>query len=111
MSRWPGQGDFCGGLIDELHVIVSAAGPDLLAAKLVLAGLVVDQVTDHDPGVDLKPGDLILDYETTNDVAMGAGDLKRSASWLANKARYGGVLQVLRGDQLMTIELPKGRRP
>ncbi|MHC4178405.1 MAG: hypothetical protein ACYSWU_12910, partial [Planctomycetota bacterium] len=59
------------------------------------------------PDVGLKAGDLIIDYRSTYDLVMGRGFLFSPMRRLAHKARWGGKLEVLRGGQIITIEVAK----
>ena len=83
------------------------AGADLLADKLMLRGTVVEKVLSEGPDVGLEAGDLIIDYERVYDLVMGGFDSFRPMVQLANKARYGGELQVLRGNRVITVTINK----
>jgi len=83
------------------------AGADLLADKRMLRGTVVESVLSEGPDVGLEAGDLIIDYRGVYDLVMGRFDSFRPMVQLANKARYGGELQVLRGNRVITVTINK----
>lgn len=94
-------------------VEVREAGPEILAENLVLKGM---HVVNADPGgtkVDLRVGDLILDYTGPEDLQMRQPDLRdlrftpySTASCLRERSGSGGTggaLRVIRDRQLITL--------
>ena len=101
--------------VTRLQVVVRTANPDLLAEKLILGAVCVDKVLEPIPGVDFRPGDLILDYDTDRIPILPAADsqwspaehVRWSAQWIAQKVYYGRVLHILRGDRMLAVTLPE----
>jgi len=89
--------------VSEWNVKLRPADPALLAEKRLLRGTLVVETSDEENEVGLRKGDLIGDYTSMYDLVMGGFAHFGPARQLANKARYGGKLDVLRGDRLITL--------
>ncbi len=94
-------------VIEPWGVVLRPADADLLRKKLFLRGTLVEKPLDDGPDVGLKAGDLIIDYGSTCDLVMGRAFFFSATRRLAQKARWGGKLEVLRGDRIVTIEVEK----
>jgi hypothetical protein len=89
-------------------VVLKPAGAALLAEKMLLEGTVVEKALPNAPDAGLQAGDVILSYTSVYDVAMARAfpPVRR----LQNMARYGGKLDVLRADRLITVEMKRHER-
>lgn len=95
-----------GGTIEPWGVVLRPAAPDLLAEKGLLVGSVVEKVPADRAGVPLRAGDVIIRYHSVYDLVMGVYGESSAIAHLRNVARYGGKVDVLRGDRLLTLTLP-----
>ncbi|MBC8873305.1 MAG: hypothetical protein H8E44_28040 [Planctomycetes bacterium] len=102
-SDAPASADRDGVIVPEWNVTLRPADPALLAKQGLLRGTVVSETSDDGNKVGLLKGDVIVDYERVYDLVMGRFAHFGPAKQLANKARYGGELEVLRGDRLITL--------
>jgi hypothetical protein len=93
--------------LKDWNLTLRLPGDDVLAQNLVLSGALVEKIHGRGPGIDLKPGDLILHYGGTYDMAMGVDRLERTNPWLKNKRQRGGTIKVLRGGQIIDVQVPK----
>jgi len=98
-----------GVVVPEWNVTLRPADPELLAEKGLLRGTIVSETSDDGNKVGLLKGDVIVDYERVYDLVMGRFAHFSPAKQLANKARYGGKLQVLRGDRVITLTADRSR--
>lgn len=98
-----------GVVISEWNVTLRPADPALLAEKGLLRGTIVSETSDDGSRVGLLKGDVIVDYASMYDLVMGRFAHFGPAKQLANKARYGGKLEVLRGDRLITLTAERSR--
>ena len=91
--------------VEGLGVVISAPSADLLAEKMVLAGILVAQASRPRAGVPLKAGDLVLNYKSVYDLAMGAGNPGRALNQFAQQARHASrrTWRVLRGDRVIMV--------
>jgi len=91
--------------IDELGVVVGLPSDDLMADKLILGGILVDTVLPGGERTGLKAGDIILNYERVYDIVMAPSIPALRA--FARRARGRRVLQVLRGNDVLTVTIAK----
>ncbi|MHC4528388.1 MAG: hypothetical protein ACYS29_10955, partial [Planctomycetota bacterium] len=94
--------------LEQWGVALRAAGIDSFADKLILNGAVVEKVLAEQPQVGLRPGDIVIDYRHIYEVVMGWRNFGHRMRQLANKARQRGELRVLRGNEIVTIDV-KGK--
>lgn len=94
-------------VIKQWGVVLRPADPELLAEKLFLGGTLVARLLPDGPDVGLKAGDLIIDYRSTYDLVMGRGFFWSPMRRLAHQAQWGGKLDVLRGERIITIKVEK----
>jgi hypothetical protein len=90
--------------VKQFGVVVAAPAPELLAEKMVLGGLVVQEIVPGGPNRGLEKGDIILTYKTVDDVAMErdfGGCVGRLYNWKTEP------LLVLRADEILTVPFPK----
>ena len=99
------------GAIEPWGVVLRPGAPDVLAEKGLLAGLLVEKAPADRSDVPLRAGDVILGYDSVYDLVMGAFADFSAMSRLRNMARYGGKVDVLRGDRLLTLKLPRSAPP
>jgi hypothetical protein len=92
--------------IQELAVEVRQADPNILSKNLILRGLVVERILPDKGGIGLKVGDIILDYRNIYEVVMGDFNLESSVQQLLRPLRQRHQLYVLRGDNIITINIP-----
>jgi hypothetical protein len=81
------------------------ANADLLADKLLLSGIVVEEVAGQGLDLGFKKGDIIIDYTRVYDLTMGgrgAGD----GLPVVPSRRHDGKVEVLRGDQVIELTVP-----
>lgn len=95
--------------IPEWNVKLRPADPELLVEKGLLRGTLVTETSGDGNKVGLLKGDIIVDYERVYDLVMGRFAHFGPARQLANKARYGGKLVVLRGDRMITLTADRSR--
>lgn len=101
------RGDDPPWALRQWGVVLRPAGENLLAEKLLLRATLVEKVLDEDQEAGLQAGDLIIDYKRVYELVMGTHPGFSPMTALANKARYGGKLEVLRGDRIITIVVTK----
>lgn len=85
--------------------VVRAASADLLAEKGLLGGAVVESVSANAPDVGLRRGDVIIDYRSVYDLTMAQHPAFAPLRQVESIARYGGKLDILRGDRVLTVEV------
>jgi len=95
--------------VSEWNVKLRPADDRILTEKGLLRATVVSEVTGDGSRIGLQKGDLLIDYERVYDLVMGAYAPFSPARQLANKARYGGELKVIRGNRLLTIKAVRHR--
>jgi hypothetical protein len=88
----------------KAEVVLQPVSADLMAEKLILSGLVVEKVLADPPKVDIRPGDIIIDYQRVYDLVMAGSDSSPQADPL-KRIEQGGALYVLRGGSVITITL------
>lgn len=91
----------------EWGVVVRPAGADLLAEKGILGGTLVERLLPDGPAVGLQAGDVIIDYWDVYDLAMRGFVPFGPMSQLRRVAQLGGELKVVRGDQIVTVDVKK----
>jgi hypothetical protein len=89
--------------VEQWGVVLRRTAAELSAEKLILRGAVVEKVVTQEAGIGLKANDIIIDYESIYDFVMGDVDFARSMRMLANRAKQGHELRVLRENRLITI--------
>lgn len=92
---------------EKWAVVLEPADAKVLADKQILCGAVVRETLPGGPEPGLEKGDIILPYGRVYDMAMGARSWRGCVWQLANTARQGGELRVLRDDELVIIEMEK----
>ncbi|MBN2474420.1 MAG: hypothetical protein JXB62_07415 [Pirellulales bacterium] len=90
--------------VAQWNVVLRPASADVLAEKGLLSATLVAEVSGDGSPVGLQKGDLIIDYHNVYDLVMSGHPEFRPARRLARMARYGGQLNVVRGDRLIAIE-------
>ncbi|HSW45648.1 MAG TPA: hypothetical protein VLM89_08760 [Phycisphaerae bacterium] len=96
-------------LKDKWGVVVSSADDKTLADKLLLRGMVVEDMAESGSPIGLMCDDIIIDYDHVYDLSMGGTETGRYIIGLASKARGGGELRVLRGNSVITLVVEKDR--
>jgi hypothetical protein len=82
-------------------------GKEVRARALVIRGTVVDEILAGGSPVGLERGDIIVDYGSAYDIVMGGTEFGSPAGMLGTAARSGGRLRVIRGDRVVSVEVPK----
>ena len=95
--------------VPQWNVMLRPADADILAEKGLLSGIEVAKVFDDGSKVGLQKGDVIIDYSRIYDAATGFHGPFGSARRISQKARYGGELDVIRGNRMVTLKAPRRR--
>ena len=97
--------------IKELGIVAAALDDDLFAQKLILGGILVEQLLPNAPDVGLRQGDIVLHYRRIYDLVMGGFEARQALAQFARRAKHARTLElkVLRGEQLVALTVkPRG---
>jgi hypothetical protein len=89
--------------IEEFGLVLRPAGADVLAEKLVLSGLLVEDVSTQGKKIGFRQGDIILDYDHVYSMVMGWHNLSYRTRNLDNRLKREQEMKVLRWSHIVTI--------
>jgi hypothetical protein len=106
---------------EELGLTAGVVTDEMMAGKLILGGIIIDEVLPEGEDSGLRPGDIILTCTRIYDVVMGSGlsgfyginrdpeVLRRALEYCVEKApKYGTDVVLLRGDEVMKLHRSNG---
>ena len=91
--------------VEAWQVVLVPADDELLAKNGLLRGKVVSRILADSSPAGLQAGDIIIDYYSVYDMVMGQFVPFRPSNRWARIVKYGGTLDVLRGDQLLSLKI------
>lgn len=89
--------------IEGLGLVVRPASSGLLAKKLIISGIEVEQVSGEHEDIGLRAGDIFIDYDRVYSVVMGWYSFSRRAQTMAGKIKLGSKVKIIRGNKVITL--------
>ena len=97
--------------LKDLGLVVTRPSDDLMARKMILAGLVIEEVLPEGRESPFRKGDIVLTCRNMDEIALDRPQFDRDAPRSASLLRHfdGKPLTVLRGGEISFVNL-LGRR-
>ncbi|MBN2182550.1 MAG: hypothetical protein JW715_11615 [Sedimentisphaerales bacterium] len=90
-------------ILKDFGLVVSPANDKLLTDNLILSGLKVESISDEHSNIELKSGDIIVNYERIYDVVMNWHSLGWQVQSLTGRIRQHRKLKVIREGKFIDL--------